>query len=45
MDDLSFFGRLRAWCDREFNGNVFQHEGVQALLFLAFLTLAYSLVD
>ncbi|MEL0014015.1 MAG: hypothetical protein VW715_02320 [Rhodospirillales bacterium] len=45
MNDLSFLKHLRAWCDREFNGNVFQNEGVQALLFLAFLTLAYSMVD
>jgi len=45
MDDLSFFGRLRARCRRELGGNVFQHEGVQALLFVTFLALAYSMVD
>jgi len=45
MNDLSFLKHLRAWQKREFGGNIFLNEAVCALLFIAFLTLAYSMVD
>jgi len=45
MNDLSFLKHLRAWQKREFGGNIFLNEAVGALLFIAFLTLAYSMVD